>query len=1338
MLCAVLVACGKKDETTTTATTTAPTPVSTTTVPTPVTTTTLPPVVTTTPPPTYYTVDFDSAGADPVPSQSLTFGQKAEKPADPTLDGFVFCGWYLDGALYDFNQPVVSSFELVAVWEEIRVDNVGLSFDMQGATPSIETQVIPKGTAPTRPQDPVREGYTFGGWYYLGEEFDFATKLGDSITVSALWIPVRYEVRFEAGEGAVSNAALQRIVHGDRVTRPKAPTREGYLFAGWQKDGADYDFSAPVTASFTLVAKWDVDPDYKTAIFTVTFDSAGGTAVSPAEVREGEQLRRPADPTRDDGLVIEGWYLGDVRYDFTQPVTSSFTLVAKWKDPTVSPITYYTVTFDTDGGSSVRSQSVPEGYCATRPSNPKKSDFGFAGWYLDGEPFSFDTKIEGDITLVAKWVTMDEMSYTVSFSYYNKDGKYVTSYKMVKHGQAAENPEDMLGIACTWSRDVSSVTEDMNVKAVYESKTWQYVHTNKDNLDKTFARSETITNGGSSNFSKVGDWIAFSYIGERFISIYVNKPASGSLTLTMYDNGEVISSITVDQNTPNDQIRFLQNMVYGLHNIVVQVTAVSEDFSGQVFSNSMIYCGAPSTVPYYPAWANSKHTVSFDSGGGSAVESQTVAENAAATEPTAPTLAGYRFLGWYLGEELYDFASPVVADLKLVAKWEALTPYQVTFDPANGQATFQVTAYEGQPVAEPTAPTKDGHRFLGWFAEGSDTAYDFSAPVSAALTLVAKWEEIPASDIYTVTFTGEGVDLPAQTVYKGDKAQRPTDPEREGYRFLGWYAEGSDTAFDFAAELTGSVTLVAGWRELTGTLYTVTFKYYNVNGQYVSVSQQVAETESAIVPTDALPLGQTWDVDFSSVESGLVVTAVYEYGTWKQLPTNNAANVGVTFDRCDTMTHAKNSNFKAVGEWVGVSYVGKSFFGPYIGASSTMTGSALLALYDNGVLLGYTTVRPGQANANVRICNDIGEGLHNLVLILVGVSDDFSGEVNFTLIYYNGTSVTAPYRPATLPTDLAVLFDAAGGSLVDGTVVASGATLTAPTAPTRDGYQFLGWYLGEELYDFSQPVTETMTLVAKWEANPRRTVTFDSDEGSAVAPQTVDDATCATEPDVPTREGYVFLGWFLGEAEEPFEFSTPITSDITLTARWIAKTGAKYTVTFCYYGTDGTWKETPVEVEEGQDATVPADVLPLHLTWEGDYTGVTADCTVTATYVRANWQQLPLRDKQSSNTYLDRLYARGETVTEAGQIQFNEIGDWIGFSYYGDNLQVKFAGGNGVDKLTLGLQNMVLYVSAVSADFEGSVQLNMCYYCGSSGADGTVNGTVPYVAKPSDLIYPAE
>ena len=537
----------------------------------------------------------------------------------------------------------------------------------------------------------------------------------------------------------------------------------------------------------------------------------------------------------------------------------------------------------------------------------------------------------------------------------------------------------------------------------------------------------------------MGDWIAFSYIGEKFISIYVNKPASGSLTLTMYDNGEVISSITVDQNTPNDQIRFLQNMVYGLHNIVVRVTAVSEDFSGQVFSNSMIYCGAPSTVPYYPAWANSKHTVSFDSQGGSAVESQTVAENAAATEPTAPTLAGYRFLGWYLGEELYDFASPVVTDLKLVAKWEALTPYQVTFDPANGQATSEVTAYEGQPVAEPTAPTKDGHRFLGWFAEGSDTAYDFSAPISAALTLVAKWEEIPAADIYTVTFTGEGVDLPAQTVYKGDKAQKPTDPEREGYRFL---------------------------------------------------------------------------------------------------------------------------------------------------------------------------------------------------------------------------------------------------------------------------------------------------------------------------------------------------GWFLGEAEEPFDFSTPITSDITLTARWIAKTGAKYTVTFCYYGTDGTWKETPVEVEEGQDATVPADVLPLHLTWEGDYTGVTADCTVTATYVRASWQQLPLRDKQNSNVYLDRLYARGETVTEAGQIQFNEVGDWIGFSYYGDNwisftfsgtkitagsldltlvcngqvlytytvsaahtdgnLQVKFAGGNGVDKLTLGLQNMVLYVSAVSADFEGSVQMSMCYYCGSSGADGTVNGTVPYAAKPTDLIYPAE
>lgn len=71
-----------------------------------------------------------------------------------------------------------------------------------------------------------------------------------------------------------------------------------------------------------------------------------------------------------------------------------------------TPVVYHTVTFDTDGGSTVASQSVVDGETATEPVDPTKEDYTFAGWYDSNEfetEFEFDTPITADITLYAKW-----------------------------------------------------------------------------------------------------------------------------------------------------------------------------------------------------------------------------------------------------------------------------------------------------------------------------------------------------------------------------------------------------------------------------------------------------------------------------------------------------------------------------------------------------------------------------------------------------------------------------------------------------------------------------------------------------------------------------------------------------------------------------------------------------------------------------------------------------------------------------------------------------------------------------------------------------------------------
>ena len=132
-----------------------------------------------------------------------------------------------------------------------------------------------------------------------------------------------------------------------------------------------------------------------------------------------------------------------------------------------------------------------------------------------------------------------------------------------------------------------------------------------------------------------------------------------------------------------------------------------------------------------------------------------------------------------------------------------------------------------------------------------------------------------------------------------------------------------------------------------------------------------------------------------------------------------------------------------------------------------------------------------------------------------------------------------------------VTFNTGGGSLISTQTVEKGKTATVPTNPTKDGFDFLGWYLGDDEYDFSTPVNNNITLTARWkerEILQSFTVTFDTDGGSGVESQTVTQNGKLTLPSEPTKDGYEFIGWYLGETE--FDFNTEITANLTLTAKW--------------------------------------------------------------------------------------------------------------------------------------------------------------------------------------------
>ena len=120
-----------------------------------------------------------------------------------------------------------------------------------------------------------------------------------------------------------------------------------------------------------------------------------------------------------------------------------------------------------------------------------------------------------------------------------------------------------------------------------------------------------------------------------------------------------------------------------------------------------------------------------------------------------------------------------------------------------------------------------------------------------------------------------------------------------------------------------------------------------------------------------------------------------------------------------------------------------------------------------------------------------------------------------------------------------IAFDTDGGSDIDPITQDYGTVITAPEAPTREGYTFIGW-------DKEIPTTmpaENMTVTAQWEINQYK-ITFDTAGGSEIAPITQDYGTAITSPADPTREGYTFIGW---DTEIP---ATMPAENITLKAKW--------------------------------------------------------------------------------------------------------------------------------------------------------------------------------------------
>ena len=339
-----------------------------------------------------------------------------------------------------------------------------------------------------------------------------------------------------------------------------------------------------------------------------------------------------------------------------------------------------------------------------------------------------------------------------------------------------------------------------------------------------------------------------------------------------------------------------------------------------------------------------------------------------------------------------------------------------------------------------------------------------------------------------------GESISTQTIDRGGKFTEPAPPSKENHTFAGWY--NGDKKFDFDADTTNApnvLELVAKWEK---SKYTV--KFVSDHGSF---ADQTIEHGKPI-DTDKLTIPE--------VEG-------YTFDGW--YTTNDTHSTKFDFSTPitgDTTVYAK---------WTANDYY-VSFVTEHGDPPTSQNVKYNGTADDPGTLTeeGYTF-----------------DGWYT--------DDTYTTKFDFTKPITSNTTVYAKWTAK----DYEVSFVTEHGDAPTSQNVPYNKTATNPGELTAEGYTFIGWYADEAhktKFDFSTPITGDTKVYAKWTAKDYE-VSFVTEHGDAPTSQNVPYNKTATNPGELTAEGYTFIGWYADEAHKTkFDFSTPITGDTKVYARW--------------------------------------------------------------------------------------------------------------------------------------------------------------------------------------------
>ena len=811
-----------------------------------------------------------------------------------------------------------------------------------------------------------------------------------------------------------------------------------------------------------------------TEVYTVTFDSYGGTPVPPAqEVEYGLTATKPADPTLK-GYTFAFWYLGEdeqnaTAYDFDTPVTENITLTAKWN------INKYTVTFDSYGGTPVPpAQEVEYGLTATEPAAPEKTGYTFDGWYLGDEKYDFSAAVEQNITLTAKWhvtlhniyayarlnsyfapLTTSEFDTPVTLNEATLSRLGLGSYNSLGYISIGSFTFDAMPLTSDLyfgdDAELSAVAEKLATDIALETGvsdkiaekiawTALYKTVNEEDMEPGYPAEAGYQLSGNLNLASV----TFRAGAENVENMPAVNYTYDDGAIDFYDFYFAGDTITLPTTEPTREGYSFKGWSVEVIPAENDADHLDADGADDAADETLLKAGDTYTITaggviFTAQWEKKTFTVKYylpdETGAWVEKKMDTVDSVDYATYSlwTPNAEDGYEFSGWY--QKIADIGVKAkVEKLYMAKEWKLygkFTPieYTIQYVYNDGKATStNPTTYtvESDTITLADATGADwGKTFLEWHDENGQKITEIPTGSTGNRVITAYWNW----PVHLHYLDKDNNEIDSATLYVSELEPSacvlPTG-EKTGYDFDGWYEAKKDIGT--ASHKLNALSIAKKW-ELYGRYTAKTDVSYTV--------KYLREGDNKVLAPEKVVTDQTFDTEVTEQAADVV-------GYTPDAPSKTM--ILDEYNKVLTFSYSANTYDYTV------RHIKQLPDGSYDEANAeveTLSGKfeALAAVTAKDYGEHYPT-------------NDAGTKQN------IKIEKGLTIDVKYDLDEHTLT------------------FETNGGSAINSVTVRHGNAVARPADPTKDKYTFIGWYADPEFteeYDFATVLEADKTIYAKFE-----------------------------------------------------------------------------------------------------------------------------------------------------------------------------------------------------------------------------------------------------------------